>query len=44
MNVRLAAQLMSEKTANCIRLLGEQGLLQTKEWEGSSEFIMLVDP
>lgn len=43
MNVRLAAQLLSDTTATSLKYFGEQGLLQSKDWEDTSNFIALVD-
>ena len=43
MNVKLAAQLMSETTAKSIKFFGEQGLLKSKDWDDTSKFIALVD-
>ena len=43
MNVRLATQLMSETTAKSIQFFGEKGLIHSKDWAATSEFIVLVD-
>lgn len=43
MNVRLAAQLLSETTAKTIQFFGEQGLLKSKDWDTTSQFILLAD-
>lgn len=43
MNVRLAAQLMSETTAKTIKFFGEQGLLKSCEWDATSKCLLLVD-
>lgn len=43
MNVRLAAQLLSETTATTLNFFGEQGLLKSKDWETTSSFILLAD-
>lgn len=43
MNVKLAAQLLSETTAKTIKFFGEQGLLKSKDWHDTSRFIALVD-
>lgn len=43
MNVRLAAQLMSETTGKSLHHFGEQGLLKSKDWYDTSKFILLVD-
>lgn len=43
MNVRLAAQLLSETTAKTIQCFGEQGLLKSMDWDTTSQFILLAD-
>lgn len=43
MNVRLAAQLLSETTAKSLKYFGEKNLLKCKTWQETSEFISLVD-
>lgn len=43
MNVRLAAQLLSETTAKTLQFFGKQGLLKSKNWQTTSDFIMLSD-
>lgn len=41
--VKYAAQLLSKTSANSIRYLGERGLLETRNWEETANFISLVD-
>lgn len=43
MNVRLVAQLLSETTAKTIQFFDEQGLLKSKDWDTTSQFILLAD-
>lgn len=43
MNVRLAAQLLSNTTAQALSLFGKAGLLQAETWSATSHFILLVD-
>lgn len=43
MNVKLDAQLISETTAKSIKFFGEQGLLKSKDWQDTSNFIALAD-
>lgn len=43
MNVRLAAQLMSETTAKTIKYFGEQGLLKSYDWDDTSKCLAIVD-
>lgn len=43
MNVLLAAQLLSQSTAKSIEYFGRKGLLKSKDWEDTSNFISLVD-
>ena len=43
MNVRLAAQLLSETTAKALKFYGEKSHLKCKNWEATSNFILLAD-
>lgn len=43
MNVRLAVQVLSETTAKSLKFFGEQGLLNSRDWECTSHFIALSD-
>lgn len=41
--VKLAVQLLSRSCGNSLRYLGEKGLLVSKTWEETSEFILLMN-
>lgn len=43
MRVRLAVQLLSETTAKALQYFGQRGLLKSKNWHETSQFISLVD-
>lgn len=43
MNVKLAAQLMSNTIAKSLQYFGQQNLLKSKDWQDTSNFISLVD-
>lgn len=43
MKVSLAAQLLSESTAKSLEYFGNRGLLQSKEWDDTSQFFYLSD-
>ena len=43
MNVRKAVQLLSETTSKAIDFYGKQGLLESKHWESTRDFIWLAD-
>ena len=43
MNVRKAVQLLSETTSKAINFYGKQGLLESKHWESTRDFIRLAD-
>lgn len=43
MRVYLAAQLLSETTSKTIKYFGRDGLLKSKDWHDTSEFIQLID-
>ena len=43
MNVKLAAQLLTETTAKSLKYFGQQGLLKSKDWETTSRFISLCE-
>lgn len=42
-NVRLAVQLLFETTAKSLEYFGQRGLLESKYWEDTSQFISLAD-
>lgn len=43
MNVRLAAQLLSNSTAMALKYFGEQGFLVSHNWEDTSNFLSLAN-
>ncbi|XP_071519277.1 transposable element P transposase isoform X4 [Panulirus ornatus] len=43
MNVKLAAHLLSEATGKSLKYFGERGLLHSKDWDSTSDFILLTD-
>ncbi|XP_071525284.1 transposable element P transposase [Panulirus ornatus] len=42
-NVKLAAHLISERTGKSLKYFGERGLLHSKDWDRTSDFILLTD-
>lgn len=43
MDVKLAAQLLSETTARSLKYFGDKGLFKTKDWNDTSQFILFCD-